>query len=210
MKRLLSTAMPIVLAASVTACTITFDTVSSIDNPVRASLTTEGFMFTSIHFHTIDNPELCTFGGCVNNSTVYIMEEAGNLGSPITMTGATGAPFMLTSFAGAQPFLDDTAAASAGFPNATIVSVVGTLAGGGTVSASFALPEEGFQTFTLPSTFANLVSTTFSGSTASGDPGGIALDNIGFVSSAGQTPAKFEGLSFELAPPEGGDPVTAK
>jgi len=35
-----------------------------------------------------------------------------------------------------------------------------------------------FQTFTLPGTFVNLSSVTFSGTQVSGAPGGIALDNM--------------------------------
>ena len=210
MKHVLSAAMLILLAASMSACTITFDDVPGTGNPTLTSLTTQGYTFTSTHFHAVGEPLLCKFGGCVDNGTVYINEEAGGIGGPITMTSATGANFTLTGFAGAQPFLDDAAAAAGGFPNATTVRVVGTLAGGGTVSASFALPDTGFQTFTLPSTFTNLSSATFSGLTASGGAGGIALDNIGFIPSAGQSPAEFEEQSFELAQPAAGDPVAAR
>src|SRR5215510_7853183 len=123
MKCLLSTALFIILAASMSACTVTFDGMAGADDPTpltSLTITEQGntFIFTSEHFHAMAQPE-CLFGGCVANSTVYIAEEAGSLGRPITMTREGGAPFTLTSFAGAQMFVDDAAAAAGGFPNAT-------------------------------------------------------------------------------------------
>lgn len=150
---------------------IDFNSVPSSGNPILTTLTTGGYQFSSTHFHTIDS----TFGSLVSNGTIYIAEEAGNLGGPITMSKVGGGVFSLNRFDGAKLFLSNTP----GFPNADFINVVGNLFGGGTVSAQFALQTAvAFQTFLLPGTFVNLTSVTFSGSVIGGDAGGIALDNI--------------------------------
>jgi hypothetical protein len=168
------------------ATTVTFDSVPSVGNPILTTLTTEGFTFTSGHFHTIDSPTIASFGGAVDNGTIYIWEEAGLLGLPITMADAGGQPFSLVSFDGAETFLDPAAAAAGGYPVANQINVLGNLFGGGIVNTSFALdgiadgaggiPD--FQSFVLPASFTNLASVTFSGALVTGAPGGIALDNI--------------------------------
>ncbi len=168
------------------ATTVTFDSVPSGGNPILTSLTTQGFTFTSGHFHTIDTPTMGSFGGDVANGTIYIAEEAGALGLPITMADAGGQPFTLSSFDGAEMFIDSAAAAAGGYPNANQINVVGNLSGGGTVSAMFPLDgiadgvggAADFQTFTLPTSFKNLTSVTFSGALVTGLPAGISLDNI--------------------------------
>jgi hypothetical protein len=168
------------------ATTVTFDSVPSVGNPILTTLTTQGFTFTSGHFHTIDSPTIASFGGDVDNGTIYISEEAGALGLPITMAEAGGQPFTLMSFDGAEQFLNAAAAAAGGYPNANQINVLGNLFGGGVVNTSFALdgiadgaggvPD--FQSFALPASFTNLTSVTFSGALVTGAPGGIALDNI--------------------------------
>ncbi len=168
------------------ATTVTFDSVPSVGNPILTSLTTQGFTFTSGHFHTMDSPTIALFGGAVANGTIYIAEEAGSLGVPITMAEAGGQRFTLSSFDGAEMFLDPAAAAAGGFPNANQINVVGSLWGGGTVSAMFPLDgiadgaggAADFQTFALPASFTNLTSVVFSGAVVTGLPGGISLDNI--------------------------------
>jgi hypothetical protein len=209
MKRLLFTAMLIALAAAVSGCSIDFDDVDGTGNPVLTSLTTEGFTFTSGHFHAIGEPGICSFGGCVDNGTVYIQEEAGTLGLPITMVSADGGTFSLFGFEGAQAFLDDAAAALGKFPNATAVFVQGTFSGGGQTIQSFDLDDVGFKEFTVVMT--ELVSVTFVGSTDDSDPGAFALDNIFIIPdfTAEQAPASLE-TSVELAPSEVGDPVAAE
>ena len=170
----------------VRATIVTFDGVPSVGNPILTSLTTQGFTFTSGHFHTIDSPTIASFGGDVANGTIYISEEAGQLGLPITMADAGGQPFTLIGFDGAEQFLNAAAAAAGGYPNANQINVLGTLSGGGTVNAMFALDgiADGaggvadFQTFLFPASFTNLASATFSGALVTGLPGGIALDNI--------------------------------
>ena len=122
------------MAVPAIADPITFDSVASFGNPEISSLTTEGFTFSSGHFHTVDTPGLCAFGGCVPNmdgSTVYISEEAGSLASPITMFATSGSPFLLNSFWGTKAFLDDAAALAGGFPNAGTIHVTGIFDGGG-------------------------------------------------------------------------------
>jgi hypothetical protein len=170
-------------AVSAAATTITFDAVLSSGNNTLTTLTTDGFVFTSLHFHTIDNPAT-SFGGSPNNGTIYIAEEAGSLGRPITMALVGGTQFTLSSIDAAKQFLDNAAAAGGGFPNADTLDITGFLAGGGTVSASFSLLNS-FQTFLLPGTFTALNSVIFSGSQLSGGAGGIALDNIGVNNGGG-------------------------
>lgn len=171
---------------SVQAGVVTFNGVSSSGNPTLTTLTTEGFTFTSRHFHTVDSPGITLFGGSADNGTIYIGEEAGGLGLPITMATEGGQPFSLTSFDGTELFVNAAAAAVGGFPNAGYINVLGNLSGGGTVNAQFTLDgiidgaggAADFQTFVLPGTFVNLASVTFSGAQVTGAPGAIALDNI--------------------------------
>ena len=172
---------------SASALTITFDAVPSSGNTQQSSVTTDGYTFTSGHFHTIDNPSLGVFGGLANNTTIYIAEEAGSLGLPITMVQALGGQFSLTSIDGAKAFNDNAAAASGGFPNADTLNILGNVNGGGTVSASFSLANA-FQTFLLPGSFANLDSVVFSGSLLTGGAGGIGLDNVVVDGSTSRTP----------------------
>lgn len=184
--------------SSANAVTIDFNSLPSSDNPSITFLTTQGFTFTSGHFHTVDSPGLCAYGGCpAGNGTIYIAEEAGlagntepetlnysptgptgNVGLPITMT-RTGLPFMLTAFDGSTLFQDPGTAALEGFPNADIINLQGTGMGGAILNAAFPLSTLGnLETFMLPPQWTNLVSVTFSGSTSSGGTGSFSLDNI--------------------------------
>ena len=167
----------------VQATMITFDAVPSSGNPIITSLTTEGFTFTSGHFHTINDPT----NALVDNGTIYINEEAGSAGLPITMATTSGLPFDLFSFDGAEVFLDAAAAEASGYPNADFITVTGNLYGGGT-TANYGFILDGtadglggaddFQSFTLAGVFRNLSSVTFSGIRINTTPGGISLDNI--------------------------------
>lgn len=167
------------VGSRVQASVVTFDGVSSSGNPIVTTLTTEGFTFTSGHFHTIDSPGLA---GAADDGTIYIAEEAGDLGLPITMTAEGGQPFSLISFDGAELWIS----APSGYPNAYYINVLGNLSGGGTVNAQFTLDgildgaggAADFQTFVLPGSFTNLASVVFSGALLTGGPGAIALDNI--------------------------------
>lgn len=159
------------------ATVITFDSVSSSGNPILTTLTTDGFEFTSGHFHTVDS-----FTGLnVDNGTIYISEEAGTSGLPITMAKVGGGTFSLTGFDGAEVFLGNSIP---DLPNATNINLVGTLSGGGVITATCALDgvADGpggvadFQACSL-SGFTDLTSVTFSGAALQGT-GGVSLDNL--------------------------------
>lgn len=159
------------------ATTITFNSVVSSGNPVKTTLSTDGFTFSSGWFHTVDNPALGSFGGLVSSGSIFITEEAGALGQPITMVANGGGAFSLSSLFGSKVFVNSSAAAAGGFPNADVLNILGNLSGGGTVSATFTLGSS-FQQFFLPATFTGLSSVIFSGSLAAGGAGGISLDTI--------------------------------
>ena len=99
------------------------------------------------------------------------------------MARGDGATFALTSLDAAENFV--SASNLLGFPNATVLQVVGTLFGGGTVTNNFTLDgiidgaggAADFQTFAFPG-FSNLTSVAFSGLQATGARGAISLDNI--------------------------------
>jgi hypothetical protein len=159
------------------ASVITFDSVPSSGNPILTTLTTDGFTFTSGHFHTLD-----TRLGFVDEGTIYIAEEAGSLGLPITMARSSGGVFDLTGFDGAEVFVTPNTS----FPDADILRAVGSIFGGGTITATFTLDgiRDGlggvrdFQTFVMPAGWTNLTSVTFDGLLNIEGPGGISLDNI--------------------------------
>lgn len=175
-------ALALFCVANANAAGITFDSVPSTGNPILTTLTTDGFTFTSDHFHTVDSPSICTFGGCASNGTIYIAEEAGDLGLPITMSRSSGLPFSLAQFDGAEAFVTNNSS----YPNANYIRLDGILSGGGTVNATFTLDGiidgagglADFQTFLLPGAWTNLASVTFSGALFTGSPGGISLDNL--------------------------------
>ena len=218
MRRRLARATVFVSAVAVSACMITFDGVNGVGNPILTTLTVteqgQTVVFTSGHFHAIGSPNICSFGGCPNNGTVYIWEEAGSLGLPINMARSDGGTFSLLGFQAAQPFNDCAAAAAGGFPCATTVRVVGNLATGGTVGFACPIASSTFTQCTPPGTFTNLRSVTFSGSTATGGTGGIAIDNIMHLPGGGPTTTSSldddDGISVTVAASEAGDPAGAK
>lgn len=181
--RILSALLALASAPSF-AVIIGFEVTSGAGNPIVTPYVESGYSFTSSHMHLVGTPTQCLFGGCVASTTgQYLAEEAGSLGVPIT---ATAAPFNLLSFDGAELFLSDAAALAGGFPNATVITVVGVRTDLSIVAASFTLDgsKDGaggvadFQTFFLPSSFTSLMSATFLGTNASGT-GGFGIDNIG-------------------------------
>jgi len=218
MRRRLASATVFVVTVAVSACTITFDGVNGTGNPILTTLTVteqgQTVVFSSGHFHAVGSPATCSFGGCVDNGTVYIQEEAGSLGQPISMAMSNGSTLTLYGFQVAQPYNDDAAAAAGGFPNATTVQIVGNVATGGTVTATCPIPTTGFGQCTLPGTFTNLTRVIFSGLTATGGTGGISIDNISYLpGSGGATTTSFDedgAIAVTSAASEAGDPTSGK
>ena len=177
------------------AAVIDFEGVPSAGNPIRSgTLTVDGFDFTSDHFHIIDNPGGCSFGGCASPDQ-YIFEEAGSLGEAITMTKTGGGTFTFDGFDADQAFNNSAAAAAGGFPNASIFDVFITFADSSTTLLSLGgdgVPS--FQHFGVG--LDNVVSAVFSGRTVAGGPGGIAIDNISV--GAGETPVPEPGTLLLL------------
>jgi hypothetical protein len=156
------------------ASTITFDSVPSSGNPILTTLTTDGFDFNGLHFHTIDN----TAGGLfVSNGTIFLASESEvDLGRPITMTRSGGGTFSLDRFDGAETFFAS--------PTWALITVSGVQQGGGLLSATFTLDgiADGvggvadFQSFVL--SWTNLTSVTFDGRLVTGARGGFSIDNL--------------------------------
>ncbi len=187
---------------SANATVITFDSVPGVGNPNITNLDTDGFTFTSQHFHMIHDPLDSSWYG-VYNGTFYICEEGvpqpgygKEVGYPITMVNTLGNPFSLTGFDAAEVFEGQTSN-DWYWHSAEQIVLQGVLVGGGTLSATFALdglrdgqqPIIDFQTFSLPPGWTNLASVTFSGGLNTlGFPGGISLDNIVVIANAIPTP----------------------
>jgi hypothetical protein len=189
------TAMP---ARTIANTTITFDSVPSSGNTDQApSLTTQGFTFSSSHFHTIDDPGLCTFGGCVSDGSIYLAVDGPTLGQPITMTKAGGGTFSLVGADFAQLWLDGASAAAGGFSNADVMQITGS--SGATVDLSPLTTA--FASFAAA--FNNVTSVTFEGFGATGGADfSFAMDNVVVGSSVPEGPTwammliGFAGLGF--------------
>lgn len=114
-------------------------------------------------------------------------------GTSINMAALDGRAFDLLGFDGGESWLGDE------HFWATHISVVGTLAGGGTVAQLFELDlvrhhESGMQAFTLDAGFRNLQSVTFSG--FGGNPE-FTIDNIA-VTAAAAVPEPVSGALLLL------------
>ena len=159
------------------ATVIDFEGLPAATNPiVSPTLSVDGFDFTSNHFHLVGDTTLCMFGGCVS-PVQYLAEEAGSLGQPITMTRSGGGTFTFDGFQADQNYVDSVAAAAGGFPNASVFDVLVTFGGGGSTFLHFGGDNApSFQTFGVG--LSDVVSVVFSGSSVTGGPGGIAIDNI--------------------------------
>ncbi len=178
-------AAAVVTAGPAMATTIDFNGVSSSGNPILTTLTTQGFVFTSGHFHTVDDTGICSFGGCVAGDGIYLAVDGPTLGFPIVMTKDGGGTFSLDSADLAQMWNDDAAAAAGGFPNAADIEMTGS--NGDTVTLSGA--SHSFQTLAAGGLLDNVTSVTFEGFGPLGEADwSFALDNIVVEAATTRTP----------------------
>lgn len=176
MKRLFTLALAS-LAGSAFAVVIDFEEVAGGGNPILATLDSQGYRFTSDHFHTLDS-----HGGFADNgSNIYIGHEGGDLGRAITMVQIGGGLFNLTSFDMAELWVGGHST----YPNATHVEVHATFSDDSTSTVNYALDgvNDGtggaadFETVAL--SLSNLKSVRFNGvSAAAGGDFAFGLDNI--------------------------------
>ena len=149
---------------------------------IQTSLSTQGYLFTSEHFHTPGSSN--TYSPFVWNGTNYIGYESGR-GHPLAMSRADGGSFSLYSLDVAEFY----SAPNSDRPNADLIEIWGLGAGGQTMVHQFTLDgvydgRNGaidFQHFVLPSIFSDLSSVVFTGLRWGGADGGISLDNIEVV-----------------------------
>ena len=172
------TAVLVLVAGSARAGTITFNGVPAPafpPNPTVVLTQDGGFDFSSNHHHDIFVPAACGFGGCPDNGTPYIGEEDGDLGDDITMSRTGGGTFSLLGLDVSEAFLNASAAAAFGLPNADLLLI--TASNG----SAFQTPLDGvagFQTLSGLIGFEDVTWVTFSGLRFAGGGGGINLDNI--------------------------------
>jgi hypothetical protein len=162
------------------AGTVTFDDVNAGDNDIQTHVVSDGYNFDSDHFHIINNPGLCSFGGCVSDGTQYLAEDAPGLAFPVTMTQVGGGSFSLVSFDGDKMWLNDEEALAGGFGNAQFIHVVGNFAAGGQITEDFFLDgSANFQHFDFAQGWTGLESVIWSGSRIETDGDfSMAVDNI--------------------------------
>jgi hypothetical protein len=166
---LVATLASVWASASASALEITFDDLTSIANPVVVPpLDTHGYRFTSATvFQTIDTPGAAFVS---DGSGVYLGQPLAAPG--ITMTRVDGTPFALYDFTAAGLYT------SAGAQNAHQVSVLGVQADGTILSGAYTLNAlASFAQFTVPVSWQNLSSVTFSGLFSPGTAGALAIDD---------------------------------
>jgi hypothetical protein len=167
------------------AVVISFDNVGLTGNPVLTSLVVGEYSFTSDRFHTVADPTGAVVP-LVDNGSIYVAQEGGGLGQPITLRRVDGQPFALLRLDAAEGFTDELTAASLGYASAEAIRALAMLPDGGSTAGSLVLDglRDGpggiadFQSFDLPPAFCNVTSVTFSGSPVGGIDGAIALDNL--------------------------------
>ncbi len=158
---------------------VDFEDVTSHGNPIWTSLVSEGFLFTSQHFHTIDDPESSGAVPELPGSRVYIAHEGGSLGRIITMTPVAGGTFSVFEIAATKAWLNDNPV----FPNATYVELVASLAGGGTRTVDLTLNvNPSWNTFTISPPLLDVTSMTIDGRQAGSQADfAFGVDNINLV-----------------------------
>lgn len=137
-------------------------------NPIEDS----GFTFTFSAAGWViagpDEPACCNIN---YNETKALYADGDRDGSnaQVVMTATDGGTFLVSAFDAASFWNGATGT----------LNVIGNLSGGGTVNASFDVTST-FQSFSLPGTFANLVSLTFQDSQAGGwlQAPGFGIDNL--------------------------------
>lgn len=151
-------ALPVASQASV----LTFD---DLEPNSFGTITTEGFNVNSngggLDMVTPGGASLCS-PECVYNGTNFLM---GWLGGSFTLSKSDGSAFSIFGFDGAETHTDRESSW------AQSILLTGTKSDGSTVAESFALdfindgegPLNDFQTFSLSSSFTNLVSLQFEG-----------------------------------------------
>ena len=176
MKRLVAVGL-LVLAGSIgsaQAAVITFEDVA-LDPPgtFGGDRISGGFFFDSLidHSHIDDG----TDWGANNGTTIMVIDAFGGP-NRVTFSPLGGGPFALTG-------IDLSRANTFSTTSATSVEFTGHLAGGGTVSTTFALPAGfSFTTFTFDASWTNLLSVVMNGvgSTCCGPTPGnyFGIDNI--------------------------------
>lgn len=190
---LLSAALAIA-ALPMHADIVDFESVPPSGNAIQTgTLTTQGFDFSSVSFHVIDDPTGCA-GGCVDNGSQYLAVAGPGVDSPVMMTATGGQSFSVTSLDAAKLFL--TVGGLTDDPNADTLDVLGTLSGGGTVSQSLLLPGEGsFNTFSLNG-FKNLTSLTISGTGGGSTNASWAVDNMTVSATPEPSTIALAGCAF--------------
>lgn len=158
---------------------IDFEEVASSGNPILTTLDSQGYRFTSSHFHSIDDPAASALAD--NGSDVYIGHEGGDLGRAITMIQIGGGLFNLASFDMAELWISSPGA----YPNASHVEVHATFSDDSTTTFNLALDgvidgaggAADFETAVVNLT--NLKSVRFNGvNPVAGGDFAFAIDNI--------------------------------
>ena len=158
------------LAGSASAGVIDFsDLPSGNCNFLGSTANSGGFTFTD-ESGPGNGLFLCNGNIIANTSLVSMISANGQ--SNILMVAQGAGPFTLNSFdAGARTD------SSQSYGTATGIDVLGTYANSSTVDIQFSLTGFNYQTFTLPGTFANVVSVEFS---ALGTPNGSSGPEFAF------------------------------
>jgi hypothetical protein len=162
MKKVLLLTAVLALPLASQASVLTFD---DLDINSFSSITTDGYTVNA----STDGIDFVTPGGatycgpaCVYNGTNYLM---GWLGGSFTLSKTDGSAFSIFGFDGAETHTERESSW------AQSILLTGTKSDGSSVSQSFALdfindgegPLNDFQTFSLSSSFTNLVSLHFEG-----------------------------------------------
>jgi PEP-CTERM motif len=176
--KLLGGLISAVFAATAHATVIDFGDVAS------GNCASSGLSVQSRGFNFTGNPQdgnlyVCNAGVIQNNTTPALINA--NSRSILTMSEASGAVFSLESFFAGGRTEDFNPAGEVTFYSvATSIDIVGNLLGGGSVFASVVLDSIAsydFTQFTLPNTFVNLLSVTFTAQ-GRGDTPEFLIDDI--------------------------------